>query len=67
MPGRREEMPFFLEDGAFRSSDLGLRVVLSGIVTPQNRSKTLRRQWTKIAERDRLSKPDSGVSMSAID
>ena len=67
MPGRREEMPFFLEDGAFRSSDLGLRVVLSGIVTPQNRSKALRRQWTKIAERDRLSKLDSGATKSAID
>jgi len=68
MPGRREEMPFFLEDGAFRSSDLGLRVVLSGIVTPQNRSKALRQQWTKIAERNRLSKLDSGgAAKSAID
>jgi hypothetical protein len=67
MPGRREEMPFFLEDGAFRSRDLGLRVVLSGIVTSQNRSKTLRRQWTKIAERERLSKLDSGATTSAID
>ena len=67
MPGRREEMPFFLEDGAFRSNDLGLRVVLSGIVTPQNRSKALRRQWTNIAERSRLSKLDSGAAKSAID
>ena len=67
MPGRREEMPFFLEDGAFRSNDLGLRVVLSGIVTPQNRSKALRQQWSKMAERDRLSKADSGVTRSAID
>ena len=67
MPGRREEMPFFLEDGAFRSNDLGLRVVLSGIVTPQNRTKALRRQWSKMAERDRLSKVDSGVRKSAID
>jgi len=67
MPGRREEMPFFLEDGAFRSNDLGLRVVLSGIVTPQNRIQALRRQWTKIAERERLSKLDSGATKSAID
>jgi hypothetical protein len=67
MPGRREEMPFFLEDGAFRSNDLGLRVVLSGIITPQNRSKALRQQWTKIAERDRLSKIDSGAPKSGID
>jgi len=67
MPGRREEMPFFLEDGAFRSNDLGLRVVLSGIVTPQNRTKALRRQWTKMADRERLSKLDSGATTSAID
>jgi hypothetical protein len=67
MPGRREEMPYFLEDGAFRSNDLGLRVVLSGIVTPQNRSKALRQQWTQIAERDRLSKLDAGAATSAID
>jgi len=67
MPGRREEMPFFLEDGAFRSNDLGVRVVLSGIVTPQNRTKALRRQWTKMADRDRLSKLGSGAATSAID
>ena len=67
MPGRREEMPFFLEDSTFRSNDLGLRVVLSGIVTPQNRSQALRQQWTKIAERNRLSEPDSGAAKSPID
>ena len=37
LPGRREEMPYFLKDGAFRSTDLGFRVVLSGIVHPHNR------------------------------
>ncbi len=67
MPGRREEMPYFLEEGEFRSSDLGLRVVLSGIVTPQNRSNALRQQWTQIAERKRLSKLESGATTSAID
>jgi hypothetical protein len=67
MPGRREEMPFFLEDSTFRSNDLGLRVVLSGIVTPQNRSQALRQQWTKLAERNRLSKLDSGTAKSPID
>ena len=67
MPGRREEMPFFLEEGAFRSSDLGLRVVLSGIVTPQNRTRALRQQWTKIAERQRLTKLGAGPAASAID
>ena len=67
LPGRREEMPFFLDDGAFRSNDLGLRVVLSGIVTPQNRSKALRQQWSKIAERRRSSQLGTGPAASAID
>ena len=67
MPGRREEMPFFLDESEYRSSDLGLRVVLSGIVTPQNRSKALRQRWTQIAERDRLSKLEPGAATSAID
>ena len=67
MPGRREEMPFFLDEGEYRSSDLGLRVVLSGIVTPQNRSNALRQQWTQIAERNRLSQLESGATTSAID
>jgi formylglycine-generating enzyme required for sulfatase activity len=51
MPGRREEMPYFLKDGAFRSTDLGFRVVLSAIVTPQNRNETLERHWSKAVGR----------------
>jgi formylglycine-generating enzyme required for sulfatase activity len=46
MPGRREEMPYFLRDGAFRSTDLGFRVVLSAIITPQNRNEALEQQWS---------------------
>jgi hypothetical protein len=46
---------------------MGLRIVLSGIVTPQNRSKALRNQWTKVAERNQLSKLDSGRTTTAID
>jgi hypothetical protein len=49
MPGRREEMPFFLEDGAFRSTDLGFRVVLSAIVTPRDRYETLGQEWVTAA------------------
>lgn len=67
MPGRREEMPFFLDDSEFRSNDLGLRLVLSGIVTPQNRSNDLRKQWTKVSERKRLAKVDHGAPKSAVD
>jgi hypothetical protein len=44
-------MPYFLEDGAFRSTDLGFRVVLSAIVTPQNRNETLERQWSNVVGR----------------
>jgi hypothetical protein len=55
MPGRREEMPFFLENEEFLSNDLGFRVVLSAIVTPQNRSRMLKQNWAKISKQNRLS------------
>jgi hypothetical protein len=45
MPGRREEIPFFLKDGAYRSVDLGFRILLSGILTPEERSTVLMQQW----------------------
>jgi hypothetical protein len=61
MPGRREEMPYFLKDGAFRSTDLGFRVVLSGIVNPHNRNNTLRQQWLDVARPERL--PDAALEL----
>jgi formylglycine-generating enzyme required for sulfatase activity len=67
MPGRREEMPFFLEDGAFRSTELGLRVVLSGIVTPQNRSKKLRQAWAEISGENRRFRSLAEPSQSKLD
>jgi formylglycine-generating enzyme required for sulfatase activity len=67
MPGRREEMPFFLENGEFLSNDLGFRVVLSAIVTPQNRSKILKQDWAKISEQNRLSRHSSDPSKDSID
>ena len=45
MPGRREEQPFFLSDGAFRTADIGFRVVLSGILTSQDRWERFDQQW----------------------
>ncbi len=45
MPGRREEQPFFLGDGAFHNTDIGLRVVLSGILTPEDRIESLDQEW----------------------
>lgn len=45
-PGRREEMAFFTAKGPAQASDLGLRVVLSGINTPSgDRSAKLAEQW----------------------
>jgi formylglycine-generating enzyme required for sulfatase activity len=67
MPGRREEMPFFLENEEFLSNDLGFRVVLSAIVTPQNRSKMLKQDWAKISEQNRLSKPSTMPSKGLFD
>ena len=69
MPGRREEMPFFLERGAFRSADLGFRIVLSGIVTPDDRSEALMRQW-KMVKAQKPQSPTESVhreSMLEID
>ena len=61
MPGRREEVPFFLQDGAFRSSDLGFRVILSGIVTPADREEALAKEWAVKTERI----PGSGTGEQA--
>jgi hypothetical protein len=60
LPGRREEMPYFLKDGAFRSTDLGFRVVLSGIVNPHNRNNALREQWVD------LSRPETGLDTAIV-
>jgi hypothetical protein len=48
MPGRREEMPYFLKTGALRSNDLGFRIVLSAIATPHDRNEALGRQWPNV-------------------
>jgi hypothetical protein len=50
MPGRREEQPFFLADGAFRSTDVGFRIILSGILTPQDRIEKLDREWAGVGK-----------------
>ncbi|MFO7739205.1 MAG: SUMF1/EgtB/PvdO family nonheme iron enzyme [Desulfatiglandaceae bacterium] len=59
MPGRREEMPFFLEDGAFRRRDLGFRVVLSAIVTPRDRYESLDEEWTAASSGNGVIPSDS--------
>lgn len=45
-PGRREEEPFFTAKGSLRARDMGMRLVLSGIDTPDgDRRKELLAEW----------------------
>ena len=64
MPGRREEMPFFLDQGSFRSADLGFRVLLSAIITPASRSQLLKGQWTAIHPQSRTVSTDADSAAS---
>ena len=51
MPGRREEAPFFQQNGPLRARDLGFRLVISGINTPGgNRPDQLKAEWKKAGE-----------------
>ena len=52
LPGRREEMPFFLADGPAHARDLGFRPVISGINTPGGgRPHELTAEWNKAGEK----------------
>lgn len=52
LPGRREEMPFFLTDGPAHARDLGFRPVISGINTPGGgRPQELTAEWNKAGEK----------------
>lgn len=69
MPGRREEIPFFLDNGAYRATDLGFRVVLSAIVTPRNRFDMLDREWRALAlqsEAPEMAQEDETTPGSAL-
>lgn len=51
LPGRREEVAFFIADGPGRARDLGARLALSGINTPAgNRPSELDREWKVAGE-----------------
>jgi len=67
MPGRREEQPFFLGDGAFRSSDVGFRVVLSGILTPQDRKERLTQEWANLDVQQNSGQDPAKFSASKIE
>ena len=50
-PGRREEASFFTVHGVMHNPDLGLRLVLSGIDTPEGgRSQQLASEWKHLGE-----------------
>lgn len=51
MPGRREEVAFFQQNGPVATRDMGLRLVVSGINTPGgDRPGTLLAEWAKAGE-----------------
>ena len=48
MPGRREEVAFFMQDGPVKTRDLGFRPVISGINTPGGgRMEAVEREYAK--------------------
>jgi hypothetical protein len=67
MPGRREEQPFFLGNGAFRSSDVGFRVALSGILTPQDRKERLDQEWADLSVQQNSGQAPAKFSASNIE
>jgi len=67
MPGRREEQPFFLGDGAFRSSDVGFRIVLSGILTPRDRMERLDQEWANAGVKQNYDQVSKKFSASKIE
>jgi hypothetical protein len=53
MPGRREEIPPLHARGPTRTRDSGLRLVLSGVNTPDGgRTDALKKEWAALGERD---------------
>ena len=51
LPGRREEVAFFNDQGALTAKDLGFRLVLSGINTPGgNRPADLEKEWKSVGQ-----------------
>ena len=64
LPGRREELPYFLESGAFHRKDVGFRVVLSAIVTPRGRLDRLKAEWARLGlEKTAALPPDDPAKL----
>lgn len=68
LPGRREEVAYFISDGENRASDLGFRLVLSGINTPAGkRPEALAEEWKKVGEGSGLALDSGGNPLEELD
>lgn len=68
MPGRREEVAFFQQDGPVHTRDMGFRLVISGINTPGgDRPAALREEWKKAGEDSALLLDNTRNPLEEID
>lgn len=68
MPGRREEVAFYLETGPNKARDLGFRLVLSGINTPGGEHPdALRQEWQAAGTRSPFSFDASQDPLAEVD
>lgn len=68
LPGRREEVAFFQQNGPVHTKDMGFRLVLSGINTPAgDRPATLLQEWHKAGEEYALLLDTSRNPMEELD
>lgn len=68
MPGRREEVPFFLADGPASAQDLGFRPVLTGINTPGgDRPDALAAAWHAAGEQPSSPLPAARNPLEELD
>lgn len=63
MPGRREEAPFFQNNGVLKSRDMGFRIVVAGINTPGGeRPQQLHAAWEKAGQWAQAPQQDAAAS-----
>ena len=68
MPGRREEVAFYVESGPNKARDLGLRLVLSGINTPGGaHPEALRKEWLTAGEQQPFVFDQSQDPLAEVD